>query len=124
PIRLARARLLPADGLGAGLAELELAEFSLYSRGEAVESAIGSATASVTMLEGRPDDADPLDVNYDGAVDAADLSLALYCYGAVAGDAEWPAQWIADVNRDGAVDMVDVMLLVQALHGAALGSAA
>jgi hypothetical protein len=49
------------------------------------------------------------DINGDGRVDGADLSLAFYHYQAKEGDAGWENAKAADVNGDGVVNMLDLL---------------
>jgi hypothetical protein len=50
------------------------------------------------------------DINYDGRIDQADLSILLASYGFAAGEPGYLAA--ADLNNDGQVDQVDLALLL------------
>ncbi|NBD25703.1 glycosyl hydrolase [Paenibacillus glycinis] len=55
--------------------------------------------------------ADLGDVNGDGSLTAADLSLALDHYRATPQAADWSSAWRADVNADGIVDTTDFTII-------------
>ncbi|MDR1059853.1 MAG: dockerin type I repeat-containing protein [Clostridiales bacterium] len=112
---LARATLTVKDGQKPAEARLALSKFAIYSEGSSVNATVIAGEAGTGLAYPG---ALPLDVNNDGAVDAGDLSLALYYFGAVQTDATWAAQSAADVNYDGRVDMVDIMMIVSAIHAA------
>ncbi|MDR0818603.1 MAG: dockerin type I domain-containing protein, partial [Oscillospiraceae bacterium] len=106
---LATISLTPKSGLEPEKAYVELSNYIAYSIGEEVALTANPANAeSAFTYVTIP----TLDVNGDGAITAADLSLVLYYFGAT----EFPAGINADVNSDGIVDMIDVTLLVNALY--------
>jgi hypothetical protein len=110
------ARLIVRDGRTPDAAALSLRSLRAYARGAAVElrTLRDTVLAPLNYAAGNP-----LDVNRDGHVDAADLSLALYYYGAVYTDPNWNTASAADVNSDGVVNITDVMTLVNAVQQAA-----
>lgn len=54
------------------------------------------------------------DLNYDSAVDGADLAMLLAGWGPLAGDADAPVSSAADLNGDGVVDGADLAILLSA----------
>ncbi|MDR2671017.1 MAG: dockerin type I repeat-containing protein, partial [Oscillospiraceae bacterium] len=110
------ARLIVRDGRTPSAAALSLQSLRAYSRGTAVELRTLRDTVSAPLSYTA---GDPLDVNRDGHVDAADLSLALYYYGAVYTDPNWNTVSAADVNSDGVVNITDIVTLVNAVQQAA-----
>lgn len=92
-------------------AKLELKQASTASKGEnkQVASRIGQAEATITVK----DFLTLSDVNGDGKVNIADLSLALEYYRAAAGDANWEQAKRADINGDGVVDITDFSIIMQ-----------
>lgn len=90
---------------------LKLVSAKLFEKGVPVEYDVANWSNTVVLNYRLP-----LDVNGDGVVDLADLSLMLYYYGAAEGDDNWEeAKW-ADVNKDGVVDTLDVTMLIEALY--------
>jgi hypothetical protein len=116
PLELARVTLTVKEGLKPDKATLKLESFKVYSRGGARASEIISDTAetAISILNTEPND-----VNLDGVVDTADLSLALYYFGALSSDEDWGVTGAADIDGDGDVDMADITILVNAIHAAA-----
>jgi hypothetical protein len=95
-------------------ASLTVVSFRAYSRGELLSTEITAASAETTINgASNPNQGD---VNGDNIVDAADLSLALYYFGATTDDADWNVTGAADVNGDGIVDIADIMIIVNAIH--------
>jgi hypothetical protein len=112
---IARATLTVKEGQKPAEARLALSKFAIYSEGSGVSASVIAGEAGTALAYPA---ALPLDVNGDGTVDAGDLSLALYYFGATQTDAAWATQSAADVNYDGRVDMVDIMTIVSAIHAA------
>ncbi|MDR0671699.1 MAG: dockerin type I domain-containing protein [Oscillospiraceae bacterium] len=110
------ARLIVRDGRTPSAASLSLRSLRAYSRGAAVELRTLRDTVSAPLSYAA---GNPLDVNRDGLVDAADLSLALYHYGAVYTDPDWGTASAADVNSDGVVNVTDIVTLVNEIQRAA-----
>ncbi|MDR0380721.1 MAG: dockerin type I domain-containing protein [Oscillospiraceae bacterium] len=110
------ARLIVRDGRTPDAASLSLRTLRAYSRGTAVELRTLRDTVSAPLNYAT---GNPLDVNRDGRVDAADLSVVLYYYGAVYTDTNWNTASAADVNSDGAVNITDVVTLVTEIQRAA-----
>lgn len=52
----------------------------------------------------------PGDADGDGAVDMADISLVIGCFGASRGDSGWDSR--ADLNHDDTIDMVDIGIVI------------
>ena len=92
-------------------AKVELTKASTASKGEnqQVASKIGQAEATITVKDYRS----LSDVNGDGIVNIADLSLALEYYRAASGDANWEQAKRADINGDGVVDITDFSIIMQ-----------
>ena len=95
-----------------GGSHIAISSFKAYAVGEMVDDVALSPDAVYARLEY----ASKIDVNGDGVLDARDLSLALYRFGAVTTDANWDEVKSADLNGDGAVDMLDITILVEALY--------
>ena len=95
-----------------GGSHIAISSFAAYAVGEAVEE-VSMAPAAVYA---RFKYASKLDVNGDGILDARDLSLALYRFGALSTDANWDDVKSADLNADGIVDMLDITILLDALY--------
>ncbi len=95
--------MTPKAGQTPDRAYVQLGDVKAYSRGDNVEvtTTPNDALAMYTYRSIH-------DVNDDGVVNAADLSLALYYFGTDNRD--------ADINKDGTVDMLDITALVQALY--------
>jgi hypothetical protein len=115
PSDLAKVALTVKEGLKPDKAALKLESFKVYSKGGPLASEIlsGTAETAISILNTEPND-----VNQDGAVDTADLSLALYYFGALSGDEDWSVTGVADIDGDGDVDMADITILVNAIHAA------
>jgi hypothetical protein len=101
--------LTPKGGVQPEVAYVEITSFAAYAAGEAIELTIAPRDAA-SSFQYR----DRLDVNNDGEVTAADLSLILYYFGAQ--NTELPADIKADVNADGQVDALDITELVNFLY--------
>ena len=82
-----------------------------YAAGELVEY-----TAEPKAVYARFTYRDPMDVNGDGKISGADLSLVLAYFGATSADADWSDVRVADVNGDGVIDVIDVTILVDVLY--------
>ena len=95
-----------------GGSHIAISSFAAYSAGEAVDDVVLAPDAVYARFEY----ASNADVNGDGVLDARDLSLALYRFGAISTDANWNEVKSADLNGDGAVDMLDITILVEALY--------
>jgi hypothetical protein len=114
-------RLEPLDTETAGIATLTLSSLSLLGKDELdplgtspIAMEYSSEPLSITYY---PESfAAPGDLNWDGFVDAADLSLALYYYGAAAGDDDWESVRAGDSDASGVIDMADINTLIQAIH--------
>jgi hypothetical protein len=106
---LAALSLTPKDGVQPATAYVEISSAFAYAAGEKIDLTIAPRDAASAFTY-----RDRLDVNNDGAVDAADLSLVLYYFGAQS--TELPADIKADVNRDGLVDALDITELVNVLY--------
>ncbi|MDR0424571.1 MAG: dockerin type I domain-containing protein [Clostridiales Family XIII bacterium] len=115
PIELAKVSLTVKEGQKPDKASLTLTSFKAFSRGASLASEILNAEAEteITILN-----TEPSDVNQDGSVDTADLSLALYYFGAISTDEDWSTTGAADIDGDGDVDMADITVLVNAVHAA------
>jgi hypothetical protein len=106
---LATLSLTPKTGVTPPVAYVEIFSYAAYSAGNPVAVTASPADAASEFVY-----PDRLDVNGDGTVDAADLSLLLYYFGATS--SELPADVKADVNNDGVVDTIDVTELVNVLY--------
>ena len=91
---------------------VSIGSFAAYSAGEVISGVSLSPDTVYASFEY----ASKIDVNGDGVLDARDLSLALYRFGAISTDANWDEVKSADINGDGAVDMIDITTLVDALY--------
>ena len=108
---IAKVIITPKAGLSPDAAYMSISTGAVYSAGTAAQyEAVNSAAYSRFVYRSG------LDVNGDGAVNAADLSLALYYFGAASADGDWDVTGSADVNDDGTVDMLDITMLVDALY--------
>ncbi|MDR1135752.1 MAG: dockerin type I domain-containing protein [Clostridiales Family XIII bacterium] len=114
-VDLAKVSLIVKDGQKPDKASLTLTSFKTFSRGDQLAAEIlnASAETDISILN-----TEPSDVNQDGSIDAADLSLALYYFGALSTDEDWSVTGAADIDGDGDVDMVDITTLVNAVHAA------
>ena len=111
PLRLAGVVLTPKNGEQPPAAHVSIASQAAYSLGSAVD-----CTPDPAAVYARFTYISPLDVNKDGTVNAADLSLALYYFGAESTDSNWNDASAADVNRDGVVDITDITSIVDAIY--------
>ena len=91
---------------------IAVTDYAVYSAGEIVTGvSISPDTISAVFVY-----ADKYDVNGDGVLDARDLSLALYRFGAIVTDENWDAVKSADINGDDIVDILDISTIVDALY--------
>ena len=110
-ITLAKIIITPKDGLTPDAAYISVNSGSIYSEGNtAPYSAINNAAYARFVYRNS------LDINGDGQINCADLSLALYYFGASSTDTDWNMIGYADLNGDGIVDMLDITMLVDALY--------
>jgi hypothetical protein len=100
---IAQITLEPKAGLTPDKAYVALSAITAYAAGKAV-----SVTASPKDASSAFSYKNILDVNDDGEVTAADLSLALYHFGE-----KYDA---ADFDKNGIVDILDITTLVNALY--------
>lgn len=70
--------------------------------------AVAPDTAKITIA----DTAKAADINKDGVVSIADLSLAMKYYGALSTDSNWETAKKCDIDGNGAVDMADLILIL------------
>jgi len=103
---------LVLDSVKLGAAEVSLAKAIVYG----IDIVDGVAVSNERMAVIDPASATTkvysvYDLNDDGDVGWADLSLAFYYYLAKEGDANWDLAEVADVNGDGVVDMVDLVAI-------------
>ena len=108
---LANVVITPKQGQTPASAYIAISAGVAYAAGEAVEYATepNAVYSAFTYKSG-------LDVNADGVVNGADLSLILTYFGATSSDSNWGTAGGADVNNDGVVDSIDVTMLVDALY--------
>lgn len=106
---LASISLTPKAGVDPEIAFVEITASAAYAAGEVVDITVSPRDASSDYSY-----RDRLDVNNDGEINAADLSLVLYYFGTDVD--ELPGDIKADVNGDGAIDTMDITELVNALY--------
>ena len=108
---LANVVITPKQGQTPASAYIAISAGVAYAAGEVVEYATepNAVYSAFTYKSG-------LDVNADGVVNGADLSLILAYFGATSSDSNWGTAGAADVNNDGVVDSIDVTMLVDALY--------
>ena len=85
--------------------------YAVYAAGDEIMASLSPDTIIAAFKY-----ASKFDVNGDGEVDAKDLSLALYRFGAIAEDENWTDVKSADINADGVVDMLDITMLLGELY--------
>jgi hypothetical protein len=108
---LAKVTITPKVGLKPDAAYISISSGAIYSAGIVAEyGAVNSAAYARFVYRNG------LDVNGDGVVNSADLSLALYYFGSASIDENWDVTGSADLNGDGVVDMLDITMLVDALY--------
>ena len=91
---------------------IAVTDYAVYSAGEVVTGvSLSPDTISAGFVY-----ADKYDVNNDGILDARDLSLALYRFGAASADDNWDTVKSADISGDGIVDILDISTIVDALY--------
>ena len=95
-----------------GGSHIAISSFAAYSAGEVVDDVALAPDAAYARFVY----ASKTDVNGDGVLDAKDLSLALYRFGAMSTDANWDDVKSADLNNDGVVDMLDITIIVEAIY--------
>jgi len=91
---------------------IAVTDYAVYSAGEVVTG----VSLSPDMISAGFVYADKYDVNNDGILDARDLSLALYRFGAASTDDNWDTVKSADINGDGIIDILDISTIVDALY--------
>ena len=106
---LATLSVTPKSGQTPEMAYVEVTAFAAYAAGEVLDITADPQNASSPYTY-----RDALDVNGDGEITAADLSLVLFHFGTLA--EELPEGVFADVDGDGSVTMIDITLLVNALY--------
>lgn len=111
PTKLADIALTAVAGEEIGGSHISISSCALYAAGEVVEFSYDD-----DALYARFTYASVYDVNGDGVVDAKDLSLVLYRFGAVSTDDNWNDVKSADINKDNIVDMTDITDLVNVLY--------
>ena len=103
--------LTPKNGEKPAAASVTVASSSVYAKGETVIYTVAPESVYLRFTY-----TPPTDVNEDGEITGADLSLALYSFGTVSTDANWAEAKKADVNQDNIVDMADITAIVNVLY--------
>lgn len=110
-VNIAKLLVTPKEGVEIPTTYVTLDKLAAYSKGTLVEFGFKGDTGIVNFTY-----FDQYDINRDGIVNAADLSLVLFYFGAKEGDDNWEEARIADLNGDGVVDTADISILINILY--------